>query len=115
MDWGKEAPEGSMTYRDPGLVRFSAEARPHPAVARPHPPFAPLSLQEFKTHPRQAQWLLARARREGCGEAAQRAALCPYDLFVSKDWGASWANLTAASKGRVASFRDFEWGAKLEM
>ena len=27
----------------------------------------------------------------------------------------SWSNLTDASGGRVVSFRDFEWGAHMEM
>lgn len=29
--------------------------------------------------------------------------------------GTSWTNLTANSNGRVSSFRDFDWGAKLPM
>ena len=40
---------------------------------------------------------------------------CAYDLFVSQDFAASWTNLTANSAGRVSSFRDFDWGCKMEM
>jgi hypothetical protein len=32
----------------------------------------------------------------------------------SQDFGVSWANLTASSKGRIASFVDFGWGAFLK-
>lgn len=44
-----------------------------------------------------------------------RSPYCAYDLFVTKDFGSSWTNLTEASKGRVTSFRDFEWGAQMDM
>eukprot|EP00887_Chlorella_sp_A99_P000674 scaffold5.g674.t1 len=77
--------------------------------------------QDIKAHPRQQDWLLAKARsgrgtgvrRDVCA-VDRRAAACAYDLFVSKDFGSSWSNLTDASKGRVASFRDFDWGAQLD-
>jgi hypothetical protein len=70
--------------------------------------------QDIRPHPRQPEWLLARARRDAC--AAGRAAPgCGADLFVSKDFGGSWANLTEASAGRVASFRDFAWAAELPL
>ena len=38
---------------------------------------------------------------------------CAFDLFVSKDFGRHWTNLTTASGGRVASFWDFDWGANV--
>lgn len=40
---------------------------------------------------------------------------CGFDLFLTQDFGASWTNLTANSAGRVSSFRDFDWGCKLDM
>lgn len=42
-----------------------------------------------------------------------RSPLCAYDLFLSQDFAGTWANLTAQSGGRVASFRDYDWGCKL--
>lgn len=70
-------------------------------------------VQEIKTHPHQAEWLLAKARRDVC-LTDPKSPFCGSDLFVSKDYGRSWNNLTAASNGKVTSVRDFEWGAKLE-
>lgn len=70
--------------------------------------------QTIKPHPHRPDWLLARAKRPAC-VADTRSPACGYDLFLSKDFGGEWANLTAATKGRVASFRDFEWGARIPM
>ena len=70
--------------------------------------------QEVKPHPRQADWLLAKVRRDAC-TTDYRSAACGHDLFISKDFGDSWKNLTEASNGKVTSVRDFEWGAKLAM
>lgn len=39
---------------------------------------------------------------------------CAYDLFLSQDFAASWKNLTEQSAGRVASFRDYDWGCKMD-
>jgi hypothetical protein len=39
---------------------------------------------------------------------------CAFDLFLSQDFARSWKNLTAESKGVLASFWDFEWGASLK-
>lgn len=68
--------------------------------------------QEMKLHPRQSDWLLAKAQRNEC-LLNFRSPSCGNDLFVSKDFGATWKNLTEAAGGRIASFRDFEWGATL--
>ena len=54
------------------------------------------------------------ARRPGCVWYVPSDA-CGYDLFVTQDLGASWANLTANSQGHISSFRDYEWGASLPM
>lgn len=32
-----------------------------------------------------------------------------------QDFGSSWTNLTEQSAGRITSFRDFDWGAKMAM
>ena len=69
--------------------------------------------QDIKTHPRQPDWLLAKTRRNECLED-RRSKVCGYDLFLSKDFGETWTNLTAQSGGRVSSFRDYDWGCKLD-
>lgn len=70
--------------------------------------------QEILTHPRRQDWLLAKVRRDEC-MLDRRSQLCAYDLFVSQDFAGTWTNLTAQSKGRISSFRDFDWGAKMAM
>ncbi|KAL4423249.1 hypothetical protein ABPG77_000041 [Micractinium sp. CCAP 211/92] len=70
--------------------------------------------QEIRPHPRQPDWLLARVRRNEC-LIDRRSLSCAYDLFLSQDFAATWTNLTANSEGRVASFRDFDWGCKMDM
>lgn len=68
--------------------------------------------QEIKPHPRQTDWLLAKVRRDAC-TTDYRSAACGHDLFISKDFGEKWENLTESSNGKVTSIRDFEWGARL--
>lgn len=65
-------------------------------------------------HPTKGDWILTKARRTACvvaGGASSPA--CAHDLFVSQDFGRTWANLTANSKGAIAAFVDFDWGAAL--
>ena len=127
--------------------------------------------QEWRLHPRQADWILAKVRRNECiadrrrcvgphrtASAARfqischalahmgRPPCCPvpfpclelrpccnsglfssplpspacssscgFDLFLTQDFGASWTNLTANSNGRISSFRDYDWGCKMDM
>ena len=72
---------------------------------------------EFKLHPKRADWILAKVRRSACVSPAARAtsnpAACTHDLFVSLDFARTWKNLTAASRGAVFGFNDWEWGAAL--
>lgn len=70
--------------------------------------------QEWRLHPRQADWILAKVRRNEC-IADRRSSSCGFDLFLTQDFGASWTNLTANSNGRISSFRDFDWGCKMDM
>jgi hypothetical protein len=69
--------------------------------------------QELRLHPRQPDWVLAKVRRNEC-LLDRRSPRCGYDLFLSQDFGESWTNLTANSAGRVSSFRDYDWGCKME-
>lgn len=69
--------------------------------------------QVIRPHPRQPDWLMANVRRDAC-LIDPRSPLCALDLFISKDWGGSWTNLTEASGGKITGFRDFDWAAKLE-
>jgi hypothetical protein len=34
---------------------------------------------------------------------------------VAQDFAVTWTNLTEQSNGRISSFRDYDWGAKLAM
>ena len=68
--------------------------------------------QEVKVHPKQRDWLLVKVRRDECIND-YRSPLCGHDLFVSKDFGTSWTNLTEVSGAKMAKVRDFDWGAKL--
>ena len=70
--------------------------------------------QEMKIHPTNPKWILAKAERDSCWPDFA-APDCTADLWISKDFGATWKNLTEASKGKVAGVRDFEWGLKLPM
>lgn len=57
---------------------------------------------------------------EGLVQSTQTSPLCasapvfPTDSCDEQDFGNSWANLTDSSKGRIASFVDFGWGAILK-
>ncbi|CAL5221253.1 g3408 [Coccomyxa viridis] len=69
---------------------------------------------ELKIHPNRPDWILAKVRRSVCEEwDASTNPWCAYDLFVSQDFGKGWMNLTENSKGAIASFWDFDWGANI--
>ncbi|KDD72009.1 hypothetical protein H632_c4009p0, partial [Helicosporidium sp. ATCC 50920] len=80
--------------------------------AAPSPGGTEGEWQTVELHPRRADWVLARTRRQVCAQD-RRSPQCAWDLFLSQDFGASWRNLTESSKGHVASVRDFAWGAAL--
>lgn len=69
--------------------------------------------QEMRLHPRQPDWILAKVRRNEC-LLDRHSPACAYDLFLTKDFGSSWTNLTANSAGRISSFRDYDWGCKMD-
>ena len=73
-----------------------------------------MQLATVSINPKRPEWLLARTNRLACN-IDPRSPECAGDLFISKDFGVNWQNLTMASKGRVASFRDYDWGSKLEL
>ncbi|KAK9828958.1 hypothetical protein WJX72_003046 [[Myrmecia] bisecta] len=69
---------------------------------------------ELKIHPTQADWILAKVRRNAClADDASISKWCAFDLFVSQDFGHSWSNLTENSGGAIASFWDFDWAASM--
>lgn len=70
--------------------------------------------QEAKVHPKRPDWILIKALRDSCSWDLFSPE-CTADLWISKDFGHSWKNLTEASKGKISGFNDFEWGAKLPM
>jgi Sortilin, neurotensin receptor 3, len=63
---------------------------------------------QVRVHPTQPDWLLSLAYRSVCYDYGTSG--CAMDLFISKDFGGSWQNLTAATNGRLAGFIDFDWG-----
>jgi hypothetical protein len=61
-------------------------------------------------------WLSYRkqvARSSDLGFPSIKTMCALFCCFV-QDFGATWLNLTANSNGRIASFRDFDWGAQLD-
>ncbi|KAL4860184.1 Vacuolar protein sorting/targeting protein 10 [Chlorella vulgaris] len=70
--------------------------------------------QELRLHPRQTDWILAKVRRNEC-LVDRRSTSCGFDLFLTQDFGGSWTNLTANSAGRISSFRDYDWGCRMDM
>ena len=58
---------------------------------------------KLRQHPTQADWLLSIAYREICYISGSWG--CAMDLWLSKDFGTSWKNLTAATGGRLAGAR----------
>eukprot|EP00884_Botryococcus_braunii_P007264 jgi/Botrbrau1/16539/Bobra.0327s0006.1 len=69
---------------------------------------------DIKLHPNRPQWILAKTQRHECNRAdGATSKWCAYDLFVSENFGVHWKNLTESSSGAIASFWDFDWGARL--
>eukprot|EP00270_Netrium_digitus_P010308 TRINITY_DN3195_c0_g1_i1.p1 TRINITY_DN3195_c0_g1~~TRINITY_DN3195_c0_g1_i1.p1 ORF type:complete len:836 (-),score=200.33 TRINITY_DN3195_c0_g1_i1:69-2555(-) len=74
-------------------------------------PAGHLGLVTIRFHPDESDWILVIARRWLCWEPddAHRKH-CADDLFVTKDFGRSWTNLTEKAQGNIISFVDFDWG-----
>jgi len=70
--------------------------------------------QEIKVHPYQSDWILAKVQRDSCYPDLKSPS-CGADLFVSKNFGTTWKNLTEQSGGKMNGVRDFEWGSKMPM
>eukprot|EP00892_Ulva_mutabilis_P002708 jgi/Ulvmu1/12438/UM009_0090.1 len=62
-----------------------------------------------RPHPTQPDWLLSMAYRNSCYEGDVFSE-CSMDLWLSKDFGQTWENLTEKTKGKLAGFIDFDWG-----
>lgn len=69
-------------------------------------------------HPSSSHWLrhskplalsLAHHRRKHLKGTQER------NILSWQDFATSWTNLTEQSQGRISSFRDFDWGAKMAM
>jgi hypothetical protein len=62
----------------------------------------------------QPGWLLALAKRPDCRSLDDLQTRCPMDLFMSKTAFSDlkWENLTAASRGALAGFVDFDWATE---
>lgn len=78
----------------------------------PSPLQTDLRTADLKIHPNRPDWILAKSNRPACS-IDHRSSSCAADLHFSPDFGATWRNLTAESKGKIASFRDYDWGAAL--
>lgn len=63
---------------------------------------------QIRQHPNRHDWLLTLAQRDDCIIGTHFG--CAMDLWLTKDFGRQWANLTAAAGGAVAGFLDFDWG-----
>jgi hypothetical protein len=111
VHWHPTRPE-RILFQGRGRYHFVTSDGGATFVAAKTPGYNVGYIQEIKPHPRQADWLLAKARRDVCSRD-YHADECAVDLWVSKDFGATWSNLTAASNGQMAGVRDFEWGCKL--
>jgi hypothetical protein len=110
----KEHP-GHMLFQGPGHTHWISEdyGKTYNAVDTPGGTLGYGS--EIKIHPTHPDWVLARVRRNEClKDDSAISKWCAFDLFLSEDFARSWKNLTAESKGVIASFWDFEWGATLK-
>jgi sortilin len=63
---------------------------------------------QVRPHPYNHDWLLTLAERNDCILTPHFG--CAKDLWLTKDFGYTWTNLTAQSKGMVSGFLDFDWG-----
>jgi len=72
-------------------------------------------IKSMRLHPWHDNWLLVLVKRPDCKNLDHALTQCPNDLFMTQDlFGTlSWINVTAESKGNVAGFVDFDWGANL--
>lgn len=113
IHWNEYHPE-KLFFQGRGLWHWVSTDAGATFKALPTPGRTLGAGHEIKPHPYQADWILAKVQRNEC-IADSRSPECGADLFVSKDFGTTWANLTASSKGQMNSVRDFEWGAKLPM
>lgn len=62
-----------------------------------------------RPHPTQPDWLLSMAYRNSCYEGDVFTE-CAMDLWLSKNFGETWENLTLKTNKKLAGFIDFDWG-----
>lgn len=102
-----------ILFQGPGFYFWVTEDFGRTYKALPTPGEATLGFwMELKVHPNVPDWLLAKVKRKEC-LADLSSAACAHDLFISKDFGTAWTNLTEKAGGKVAAFWDFDWGASL--
>lgn len=69
-----------------------------------------LGIMPVRFHPSESDWFLAMARRWACYvEDPKMRRGCADDLFLTKDFGKTWTNLTLKAQDRILSFLDFDW------
>ncbi|GAQ88924.1 vacuolar protein sorting 10 [Klebsormidium nitens] len=71
-------------------------------------PIGQTGMVTWRQHPTETEWLLVIAVRWSCWGASGPP--CGNDLFVTKDFGRTWTNLTDAAQDRILTFVDFDWG-----
>ncbi|GAB4816671.1 hypothetical protein N2152v2_003717 [Parachlorella kessleri] len=113
LHWHADKPE-RILFQGKGRFHFVSTDYGATVKALATPKFTQGFPQDIRVHPRQTDWVLAKVRRDEC-MLDRHSTLCAYDLFLSKDFAVSWTNLTEQSGGRISSFRDYDWGAKMAM
>ena len=63
----------------------------------------------IRPHPTEPDWLLSIAYRNSCYQGGILSD-CAMDLFLSKNFGQTWENLTQKTKGKLEGFIDVDWG-----
>lgn len=103
----------NMLFIGTGPVIWTSSDYGETAVAVKTPGEWTAALTTYRVHPYHDDWILALVRRKECRSA--NPAACAYDLFLTQNAysGLTWQNLTANTRGGIAGFVDFDWGANL--
>lgn len=67
-------------------------------------------LGAIKPHPRRAGWFLAFVKTCDSWNPSKNTDCAPFRLLASGDFGKSWTDMMANSRGKIASFMDYDWG-----
>ncbi|GJP33626.1 hypothetical protein CLOM_g18143 [Closterium sp. NIES-68] len=74
-------------------------------------PAGHMGVATVRLHPMESDWVLAMVRRWACwSKDDNQRGTCADDLFLTKDFGRTWQNLTEKAQGRILGFVDFDWG-----